>query len=88
MIETLGQAHEYGWRITARCTHGRADHAGRSSRECYHREELNMETLLWTRGARFPLSRLSGVLKCPHCGSRQITVMFDIPQIPTARRAG
>jgi hypothetical protein len=47
-----------------------------------------MQTLLWTRGARFPLSRLSGVLKCPHCGSRQIAVMFNIPQIPTARQAG
>jgi hypothetical protein len=26
MIETLGQAREYGWKITARCIHGREFH--------------------------------------------------------------
>ena len=86
MIETIGQAREYGWRITARCAKGREDHAGKSSRPCQHRYELDLETLLWMRGARFPLSRLSGFLKCPRCGSRQIAVMFDIPQIPQAQR--
>jgi hypothetical protein len=86
MIETIGQAREYGWRITARCAQGREDHAGKSSRPCHHRYELDLETLLWTRGARFPLSRLGGFLKCPRCGSRRIAVMFDIPQIPQAQR--
>jgi hypothetical protein len=87
MIETIGQAREYGWRITARCAHGREDHAGKFARECHHRYELDLETLLWTRGARFPLSQLSGFLKCPRCGSRRIAVMFDIPQMPEAKRA-
>jgi hypothetical protein len=87
MIETLGQAAEYGWRITARCSRGREDHGGKFARDCEHRYALDIETLLWTRGARFPLSRLSGFLKCPRCGSRRVALMFDIPQIPAARRA-
>jgi|HubBroStandDraft_6_1064221.scaffolds.fasta_scaffold916615_1 hypothetical protein len=86
MIETLGQARQYGWGISARCLHGRADHEGKSSRECHYRFELDVETLLWTPGHRFLISRLSQVLKCPSCGSRKIAVMLDIPQIPNSAR--
>ena len=43
----------------ARCTYGRADTTHRkSSRECGYRKELDFETLVWTRGRAFPLSRL------------------------------
>jgi hypothetical protein len=36
-----------------------------------------METLVWTRGRDFPLSRLHVRLKCPRCGARRIAVMFE-----------
>jgi hypothetical protein len=76
-VETLGQASSLGWRVQVRCTHGRADDTRRkSSRDCINRQELDMQTLLWTRGAAFPLSRLESRLKCPRCGSRNVVVMF------------
>ena len=66
-VETLG--HSMGWRIIARCTHGREDGPrGHSNRACTYRKELDMETLVWTRGRAFPLSRLESRLRCPRWG--------------------
>jgi predicted RNA-binding Zn-ribbon protein involved in translation (DUF1610 family) len=79
-VETLGEAFSLGWRVIARCKHGRPAGAGpKSSRECGHRRDLDMETLVWTRGRAFPLSRLETRLRCPKCGNRDIAVMFDPP---------
>jgi hypothetical protein len=48
-IETIGEAYSSGWRVTARCKYGRPDGAGpKPSRECGHRYELDMQTLVWT----------------------------------------
>ena len=69
-VETLGEALSYGWRVTARCAHGRRD-GMKSIKECVYRAELDMETLVWTRGRSFPLSRLETRLRCPMCGSRR-----------------
>ena len=33
--------------------------------------ELDLETLVWTRGPSFALSSLDGRLMCPRCGSRR-----------------
>jgi hypothetical protein len=53
-IESIGEAYSLGWRVIARCKYGRPDGAGpKSSRECGHRRELDMETLVWTRGRAF-----------------------------------
>lgn len=41
-------------------------------RECIFSEELDLKTLVWTRGKEFPLSALDGRLKCPQCGSRSL----------------
>ncbi len=55
-IETIGEAHSLGWRVVARCVYSRADGPNsKSSRECIYRKELDMETLVWTRGRAFPL---------------------------------
>ncbi len=77
-VETLGEAFSLGWRVTARCALGREDHR-KSSRECTFREELDMATLVWTRGRDFPLSRLESRLRCPRCGSRNIVVLYQPP---------
>ena len=53
-------------------------------RECIYRAELDMETLVWTRGRDFPLSRLESRLKCPRCGSRQVALLFTVPSVPSA----
>lgn len=86
-VETLGEAYSLGWRIIARCTHSREDGAhAKSSRECINRKELDMETLVWTRGRAFPLSRLESRLRCPRCGSRNVVVLYEPPVNAAARR--
>ena len=79
-VETIGDAHSMGWRVIARCAHGREDGAhGHSNRPCTYRKELDMETLVWTRGRSFPLSRLETRLRCPRCGSREVVVLYQPP---------
>ena len=77
-VETLGEALSYGWRVTARCAAGKQDGMHRH-KECVYRAELGMETLVWTRGRGFPLSRLESRLRCPHCGSRDVQLIFTVP---------
>lgn len=75
-IETLGEAWSARWRVKARCAHGKRD-AMKSIREY----ELDMETLVWTRGAAMPLADLSGRLRCPACRSLKVAVAFVPPPI-------
>jgi hypothetical protein len=85
MIETLAEALAQGVRITARCAWGRRDGL-KSIRECKASLLLDLDTLIWTRGAAFPVSMLEGRLKCPRCGSRRVVLLFDLPG-PGARLA-
>jgi DNA-directed RNA polymerase subunit RPC12/RpoP len=39
--------------------------------------ELNLETLVWTRGRKMPISDLKDRMMCPQCGSRRISIIFD-----------
>ena len=75
-IVTLGQAYEAGWTVEARCSHGKM-RGMKSSPECLERAELDLETLVWTRGEGFPLQDLWSRLKCPHCWSRRVRVLFN-----------
>lgn len=85
-VETLGEAYSLGWRVMVRCVHSREDGAhSKSSRECINRKELDMETLVWTRGRGFPLSRLESRLRCPRCGSRNVVVLYEPPANAAAR---
>lgn len=86
MASTLGEAHDLGWCIRARCAFGKR--AGlKSIRECVHSYELDLATLLWTRGRAFPLGMLASRLKCPRCGSRRVAVYFEPPPQAERRRA-
>jgi hypothetical protein len=67
---SLGEAKSHGYRITARCAWGRRD-GMKSRRECLYRYDLDLESLIWTRGAAYPISMLPERLKCPRCGSRR-----------------
>lgn len=84
-VETLGDAQRHGWRLHARCAFGRKD-GFKSIRECHATVELDLATLVWTRGAAFPLSMLDGRLKCPRCGSRRVAVVFDVSREPERER--
>jgi hypothetical protein len=81
MVETIGEAWQLGWRITARCARRKRD-GMKSVRLCVYSYQLDMSTLVWTRGAPFPLFDLGARLKCPSCGSRRVALIFHMPKIP------
>jgi hypothetical protein len=77
-IETLGIARSLGWKVHMRCANGYREET-RSMRRCVYRKQLDLETLVCTRGPNFPLGRLEGRLMCPACGNRRVTVVFEPP---------
>jgi hypothetical protein len=74
----LGVARSLGWRVHMRCNDGYRLET-RSMRKCVYRKQLDLETLVATRGPNFPLSRLESHLMCPACGNRRVTVVFEPP---------
>jgi hypothetical protein len=78
LVETLGEAWSLGWRVHMRCAKPTRE-GMKSVRECIFRCELDMETLVCTRGRAFPLARLAERLRCPRCGSRQVAVVYHAP---------
>jgi hypothetical protein len=77
-IETLGEAMNMSWRIPMRCLDNGRE-VLKHKRECGFRRELDVETLVITRGRDFPLARLAERLRCPRCGCRRVAVVFDPP---------
>jgi hypothetical protein len=47
-------------------------------RGCIYRKQLDLDTLVCTRGPNFPLSRLESRRTCSSCGSRA-AVVFELP---------
>jgi hypothetical protein len=86
MVETIGEAHDQGWKLTARCAYGSREGL-KSIRRCAWTYDLDLLTLLATRGRDFPLAMLASRLRCPRCGSRQVTVLF-CPPSEGGRRSG
>jgi len=72
--------------ITMRCAWGKREGL-KSIRECQYSKELDLQTLICTRGARFPVSRLEGYLKCPRCESRRVVLIYLYPANNKAARA-
>jgi hypothetical protein len=83
-VETLGMARSLGWKAPMRRPQGYREGA-KSMRRRIYRKQLDLDTLICTRGPNFPLSRLESRLMCPACGSRSITVVFEPP---TNRQVG
>ena len=77
-IETLGALWEQGWTISARC-HAPRKRGMKSGHACNWRCELDVRTLLVTRGAPFPVERLSEMMICPRCRQRQVMLTFLSP---------
>jgi hypothetical protein len=84
-VQTVGEAYQAGRRVYVRCAWGPRE-AMKSVRGCLGRAELDLHTLIWTRGSGFPLTSLEARLKCPMCGSRKVSVIFDVPSEPAAMR--
>jgi hypothetical protein len=85
-VETIGEAWQLGWRVTARCAWGNRD-GMKFVRACIYSYDLGLKTLIWTRGAPFPLSDLAARLKCPSCGSRRVALVFHMPKESQAVKA-
>ncbi|MET4636590.1 hypothetical protein ABIE08_004553 [Kaistia defluvii] len=77
-VETLRDAYRAGWTAKARCL-GRDASTKKGTRPCLQTVELDLGTLVWTRGRDFPLARLPERLMCPACGCRRVMVTFDMP---------
>lgn len=86
MIETLGDALNYGWKLHVRCAWGKRD-AMKSICECVYSREVDIETLVLTRGRACPIIRLDSLLKCPRCGSRRMSIKFSVPKEPSTASA-
>jgi hypothetical protein len=86
-VETIGEAFSLGWRVHARC--GQGKYAGMKAIPlCTHNEELDLRTLVWTRGRAFPLSLLATRMKCPACGSNRVFISFTPPTETTRKKVG
>jgi hypothetical protein len=85
-VETLGDAFTHSSRATARCAGGVVDDRTHT-RPCVYREELDLHTLVWTRGRNFPLARLESRLMCPRCGGRRVVLVFQTPAEPQRAKA-
>jgi hypothetical protein len=86
-VTTLGEAWKLGWCVRVRCLVTGSPAKSRHERiavYCEHSAQLDMKTLVWIRVERFPLDQLANRLKCPKCGSRKVTVVFDVPNQPRA----
>jgi len=86
VVETIGEALDLSWEVTVRCAFGKHD-GMKSIRDCVFGAELDLATLVWTRGRDFPLARLESRLKCPKCGSRRVRLAFSVPPIQRRQTA-
>ena len=75
-----------GWKLKVFCRFGKRD-GMKSIRECNASAEVDLETLVWTRGRDFPIARLDSRMKCIRCGSRQVFVAFEPPAGEVRKRA-
>jgi hypothetical protein len=82
VVTTLGEAFRLGWRARAHCLQFgpmAKSGAGRRTNVCRTVEDLDLATVIWTRGEAFPLDMLETRLKCPRCGGRRVQVIFEPP---------
>src|SRR5215207_5292905 len=76
IVETLGEALNHGWRVHMRCLDDGMEGL-KHKRDCGLRMTLDLATLVATRGRSFPVALLSERLRCPSCGCRRVSVMFE-----------
>lgn len=71
---TLGEAFLEGLQPHVHCLRD-----GRSPAKiepCQYSADLDLESLIWTRGAKFPCWRLRQRLRCPRCGGMAVDVSW------------
>jgi hypothetical protein len=86
-IETLGDAFTHSVKVWMACAWGPYTKGYQRGRECGYRYDLDLETLLCTRGRAFPMAKLASRLRCPRCGSREVRVVWNFPTNAGASKA-
>lgn len=81
---TLGSAFLAGLKPYAECRRGKRSGPVKIV-PCGYRSELHLETLIWTRGAKYPCARLAQRLKCPRCGGLAVTLVWMPSDNPKER---
>lgn len=83
---TLGEAYLGGLRPYARCLRGKRSGPVKIV-PCGYDAALHLESLIWTRGAKFPCWRLASRMKCPRCGGTAVQIDWMPGTSPGARAA-
>jgi hypothetical protein len=86
MIETIGEAHDLGWKLRVYCRASRREGL-KSIRGCIAYIDVDLSTLVWTRGREFLVSRLGDRMKCVRCGSRQVSIALEPPPAAARQKA-
>jgi hypothetical protein len=85
--QTLGAAFLAGLQPHARCQRGKR--IGPVKVEaCGYSAALDLETLIWAKGAKYPCWRLAQQrLRCPRCGGLSVEVAWQPGGSPVGRAA-
>jgi len=75
-IETLLDVWQAGGRMHVRCLFDGREGL-KKKRECNWRDELDVRTLMWTRGRRQTIAVLGGMMRCPQCGCRRVAISLS-----------
>src|SRR5215204_3000337 len=78
-VETIGEAWNLSWQVHIRCLDDGREGL-KHKRRCDYRTDLDLKTLVCTRGRDFPLARVAERLRCPRCDCRDVSVMFSPPK--------
>jgi hypothetical protein len=84
-VETIEEAYMLGWRILVRCAWGRRE-AMKSVGACLAKAELDLHTLVGPEAPPSPSRALRTGSSVPLCGSRRVSIVFDLPKEPNAMR--
>ena len=63
-VETLGIARSLGWKVHMRCAKGYRE-STKSIRRCVYRKQLELDTLVCTRGPNFPSLKVGVAIDVP-----------------------
>ena len=78
MVETLGEALDLSWRIHMRCLDDGREGL-KHKRRCDFRCQLDLQTLVCTRGRDFPLARIAGRPRCVlPAGRRDVRTAIEL----------
>jgi Zn finger protein HypA/HybF involved in hydrogenase expression len=80
-VQTIGEAYQAEWRIHVRCAWCRREGMKKRAR-LSRKGRAGPAHADLDEGQRLPDQEAR--LKCPMCGSRKVSVIFDVPSEPAA----